>query len=127
MDYVCSALNSLKSRATGYSANFLVFGHELNTPLSLLLENGNHDDVFDPSEPGAFNRKAYDLHNAYRDIVRKVRRNLQTYYEHSDMNFNDSIRNKPFATGDYCFVLIRCPKHKFAPRWYGLGGGSNYN
>ena len=119
LDYVCSALNSLKSRATGYSANFLVFGHELNTPLSLLLENGNHDDVFDPSEPGAFNRKAYDLHNAYRDIVRKVRRNLQTYYEHSDMNFNDSIRNKPFATGDYCFVLIRCPKHKFAPRWYG--------
>ena len=119
LDYICSALNSLRSRATGYSANFLVFGHELNTPLSLLVENGDKDDVFDPAEPGAFDQKAYELHKAYRDVVRKVRRNLQSYYAHADMNFNNGIRNKPFQTGDYCYVLIRCPVHKFAPRWHG--------
>ena len=39
LNYVCFALNSLKSRHTGFTANMIVFGKELNTPLSLLCEN----------------------------------------------------------------------------------------
>jgi hypothetical protein len=38
LDYTCSALNSLKNRNTGYIANFLLYGLELNTPITLLLE-----------------------------------------------------------------------------------------
>ena len=37
LNYVCIALNSVKSRHTGYSANMAVFGRELNTPLSVLV------------------------------------------------------------------------------------------
>ena len=43
LNYVCIALNSVKSRHTGYSANMAVFGRELNTPLSVLVENENPD------------------------------------------------------------------------------------
>ena len=35
------------------------------------------------------------------------------------MSFNKNIRNSPFKAGDLCFVMIRCPTHKFSPRWYG--------
>ena len=51
IDYVCSALNSLKSRTTGFSANFLRFGYELNSPMSLLLSNSDREDVLSPSNP----------------------------------------------------------------------------
>ena len=119
LNYICSALNSLKSRSTGYTANFLVYGHELNTPLSLLLENGDLKDLSGNDEPVSFDKKAYDLHSAYRSVIHKVRKNLNAYYAYSDMNFNNGIKNPPFKAGDYCFVLIRCPTHKFAPRWHG--------
>ena len=119
LDYICSSLNSMKSRATGYSANFLVFGHELNTPISLLLENSDQTDVFSPAGQVKFDQKAYNLHKVYKGVIQKVRRNLDSYYAHADMDFNKGIRNKPFNTGDLCFVQIRCPKHKFAPRWHG--------
>ena len=109
LNYICSALNSLKSRSTGYTANFFVYGHELNTPLSLPLENGDLKDLSGKDEPVSFDKKAYDLHSAYH----KVRKNLNAYYAYSDMNFNDGIKNPPFKAGDYCSVLIRirCPKH----------------
>ena len=119
LNYVCAALNSLKSRHSGYSANFLVYGHELNTPVSLLLENGEPADVFDPDDTNPYNEQAYKLHKAYKDILKKVSRNLNSYYAHSDTSFNKGIRNTPFKAGDLCFVMIRCPVHKFAPRWYG--------
>ena len=49
LDYACSALNSLKNRNTGYSANFLVFGRENNAPLSLIMEKGDINDVIEPN------------------------------------------------------------------------------
>ena len=119
IDYVCSALNSMKNRHTGFSANYLLYRHELNTPISLLLENGDYTDVFDPADPNPYNKTAYAKHKAYKDILLKVSRNIQSSYAHEDMNFNKNIRNSPFKTGDLCFVMIRCPTHKFSPRWYG--------
>ena len=117
LDYVCSALNSLKNRKTGYSANILLYGHD--TPITLLLDNGDMTDVFDPEDPNPYNRKAYEHHQAYKDIIRKVSRNLRCNYEHADMCFNRNIRNTPFKAGDMCFVMIRCKNHKFSPRWFG--------
>ena len=119
IDYVCSALNSMKNRHTGFSANYLLYGHELNTPISLLLENGDYTDVFDHADPNPYNKTAYAKHKAYKEILLKVSRNIQSSYAHEDMNFNKNIRNSPFKTGDLCFVMIRCPTHKFSPRWYG--------
>ena len=48
--YICSALNSTKNRMTGYTANFLRWGHELNTPVSLLLTNSDMKDVVGEKE-----------------------------------------------------------------------------
>ena len=116
LDYVCSALNSLKNRNTGYSANFLLYGRENNTPLSLLIED---DDTTDTGHLSGYAQKAYKVHQTYKDIIQKVSRNLQAHYKREDMDFNKGIRNTPFKVGELCMVLIRCPKHKFSPRWHG--------
>ena len=39
LPYITFALNSLKNRHTGFSANRLVYGREANTPRSILIEN----------------------------------------------------------------------------------------
>ena len=59
--YVCSALNSIKSRATGHSANLLVYGREINTPISLLVTEQESQETYDV--------KAYQLHKTYKQII----------------------------------------------------------
>ena len=87
--------------------------------MNLLLENGDHIDVLDTITKVNFDQKAYELHKAYKDVIHKVRRTMNSYYAHADMSFNKGIRSKPFTTGYLCYVQILCPKHKFAPRWHG--------
>ena len=118
IDYVCSALNSIKNRNTGYTANFLKFGHELNTPVSLLLTNGDISDVVANVDQNPYNKVAYEMHRKYKEIIANVSKHLKATYERDDMPHNKRL-DKPFKSGDYCFVMVRCPVHKFSPRWHG--------
>lgn len=117
IDYVCSALNALKNRTTGYSANFLRFGHELNTPMSLLLSNNDREDVLLPSA-NQYDEIAYQKHQAYKDVIRKVAANLRATYQRDDMGHN-KWTDKPFKAGDSCYIMVRCPAHKYSPKWFG--------
>ena len=119
LNYVCAVLNSLKNRQTGFSANFLVYGRELNTPMSLLLENGDQADVFDPNCPVPYNEQAYEQHRAHKNIIQTISKKLKSYYAHADISFNKGIKNTPFKAKDLCYIKIRCPTHKFSPRWFG--------
>ena len=118
LNYVCSALNSIKNRHTGFSANFLRFGSENNTPMSLLVSNSTIEEVFAAKGDTAYSQKAWELHQAYKKILRTVSNNLESSYERADAPHNRRL-NKPFEKGDMCFVLVRCTKHKFSPKWFG--------
>ena len=119
LNYVCSVLNSLKSRRTGYSPNFLANGRENNTPLTLLLENSDSSDVFGPGPDNYYDKKAYKRHLEHKKIIAEVSKKLKSYYAYSDMSFNRGIMNPPFKEKELCYVRIRCPTHKLSPRWYG--------
>ena len=118
IDYVCSALNALKNRNTSFSANFLRFGHDINTPMSLLLCNPHTDDILEDQELNPHALRAYKQHRAYREILHRVANNLDAAYERDDAAYNSRL-DIPFKAGDYCFILTRCPKHKYSPRWHG--------
>ena len=96
LNYVCSVLNSLKSRRTGYSPNFLANGRENNTPLTLLLENSDSSDVFGPGPDNYYDKKAYKRHLEHKKIIAEVSKKLKSYYAYSDMSFNRGIMNPPF-------------------------------
>ena len=70
LNYVCFALNSVKSRHTGYSANMAVFGRELNTPLSVLVENENPD--LSSVKNKSYGQAIWEHHRLVKDIVSKV-------------------------------------------------------
>ena len=64
------ALNSLRNRRTGYSSHMLVYGQELNTPLSIILEK---DSRFVSQEVPSTGVR--ELKKRLRAIYRKVRDN----------------------------------------------------
>ena len=110
---VVYALNGLKSKHTGYSSNFLVFGQELNMPFDLLI------NAADPIEHKSKAQRAYKLYRDVKHTLLKVRENALLDYGYTATYYNKSAKGNFFEPGDYVYVLINCPSHKFGPRWIG--------
>ena len=111
-NFACYALNSLKNRVTGFSANRLVFGHELNTPASLLFAETIGETR---SEVTDYNKVAVKLHREFKTVIHTVAKRMQTVFEREELEETQP----PFKAGELCFVRIRCPKHKFSVRYFG--------
>ena len=121
LNFVCFSLNALRSRHTGFSANFLVYGRHLNTPLDLELDG-------DPVRLGRLSEtrghtkhseKAYQLYRTIRNIVQKARRHAALDFQYSDNYYNKNLQGPYFEEGDWVFTLINCPRHKFSERFQG--------
>ncbi|KAL5268729.1 hypothetical protein ACHWQZ_G002541 [Mnemiopsis leidyi] len=116
LDKVTFALNCLKNRRTGFSAHKMVFGREVNLPLNLVLDDSKPHV---PDERNTAAREAYDLHKEMKRVIRKVRENSEIDFSYAQKQYDRNIHGPYFKKGDYCFVLIQCPTHKFAPRFRG--------
>ena len=117
LDYVTYGLNSIKSRHTGVSANMIVFGREIRTPLSLVVEN-------ETPELGTLKNKspaelAKLKHQLIKTILGKATQHAQRDFMYADNTYNRNINGPFFETGDYCYLLVESPKHKFSKRWKG--------
>ena len=117
LNYVCFALNSTKSRHTGFTANQIVFGKELNTPLSILCENEEPD--LSKIKNKSYAALIRDHHKMIKDITAKARKHAARDFGYADNTYNRNVKGPYFDAGDYCFVLIDCPQHKFSKRWRG--------
>ena len=117
LDYVCFALNSLRSRHTGYTANKIVFGRELNTPLSILLTNEEPMDLHTAQK--SYGKKTYELHKEVKRIVHRVRKNANVDFGYADNCHNRLLHGPYFKEGDWCYTFVESPGHKFAHRWRG--------
>ena len=115
LDYVCFALNGMKSRHTGYSANFLRYGCELNTPLSLLMDD--EQPSLDLRTPHG--RAAHEIHSRMRGIIARARKHAALDYASTDNTYNRKLQGPYFEENSWCLLLIECPKHKFSQRWRG--------
>ena len=116
LSYAVFALNSLKNRNTGYSANRMVFSRELNTPLSILVDN---DGGYEPTTVDNRSKEAYELRKTMKRTIKKVRENAELDYMYAKNYHDRNILGPFFKENDLCYVLINCPTHKFAPRWRG--------
>ena len=115
LNYVTFALNSLKSRHTGFSANFMLFGWHLNTPLNLEL-NGDPVQLDSSAKKGT---TAYQIYRTIREICLKARRHAALDFSYAYTSYNKNLHGPYFQQGDWVYTLIECPSHKFAKRWQG--------
>ena len=113
---VSFVLNSLKNRRTGYTANRLVYGRELNVPEILMLDRDQHTDQNrEQNIPAEVYRSSKEL----RDISRRVRKNMETDWGYAKKEYDKKCYDPGYSVGDQVFVKINCPKHKFGARWFG--------
>ena len=115
LNFVCFALNGLKSRHTGFSPSFLVYNKRLNCPLDLQIEGEdvslNHADKRNPT--------AYALFRTAKEIMNKARRHAELDFQYADNQHNKNLNGPFMEEGDWTFCLIPCPAHKFSKRWQG--------
>jgi hypothetical protein len=64
-------------------------------------------------------QKAHDLHWTIKSLIRKARKNGAADFLSADNWYNRHLHGPYFKEGDWCFVLINCPTHKFSKRWTG--------
>ena len=111
-------LNSLRNRHTGYSSNKLVFGRDLNTPLSLVSDNSAPLGI-EPMKENEYDAKAYQLYKDLKHITKRVHVQAERDFCYAQKYHDKNIKGPFFEQGEEAFVLINCPKHKFGPRWAG--------
>lgn len=116
LNFVSFALNGIRSRHTGFSANQIMFGKNLNTPLDLTLDG---DPITLDTYASKKKTSAYQIYRTIRDIVVKARRHAALDFGYADACYNKKMQGPYFAEGDWAFSLIECPQHKFSKRWQG--------
>lgn len=113
LGYAVFALNCLRNRHTGYSSNRLVFGRELNTPITLLVDNELKTETLTRQSA------AYEQYKLMKNTIKKVRENANADFMYAKNQHEKNILGPFFKAGDLCYVLVSCPSHKFSIRWRG--------
>ena len=116
LNFVSFALNGIKSRHTGFSANEIMFGEDLNTPLDLEIDG---KPIQLENQSSKTRKTAYSIYRTIRDIVQKARRNAALDFGYADNSYNKRVLGPYFKEGDWVYTLIECPAHKFSKRWQG--------
>ena len=116
LNFVSFALNGIKSRHTGFSANEIMFGEDLNTPLDLEIDG---KPIQLEHQSSKARKTAYSIYRTIRDIVQKARRNAALDFGYADNSYNKRVLGPYFKEGDWVYTLIECPAHKFSKRWQG--------
>ena len=116
--YITFVLNSLKSVRTGYSAYFLVHGHEPVMPRDMFIED-NRLEKLQNGEVTTAESTAYELYRQMRDTARRVIIKTKQRAQYMATQYDKKVKGPFFEKGEYCLVLVNVPKHKFSEKWKG--------
>ena len=112
--WITFTLNCMKSRRTGYSSNFLVFGRELMTPRDFFIKT-----PVETKDPTAYQTYAYETYKRIKEIAMKVRDTTELQAKYMTKMYDKNIKGPYFEEGMYCMLLVNVPKHKYAEKWTG--------
>jgi hypothetical protein len=110
---VMAAYRATVHQSTGFSPNFLVYGHENRAPLDLVLAVADEPEGIGASPDDYVNemlerkRKAYDL----------VRRNLGRAAERRKREYDQKVRPKTFQQGAWVWYFYPRRYRGKSPKW----------
>ena len=116
--YITFVLNSLKSVRTGYSAYYLLHGHEPTMPRDMFIMD-NRLEKLQQDEVTTSESTAYELYRQIRDITRRVIVKTKQRAQYMATQYDKKVKGPFFEKGQYCLVLVNVPKHKFGEKWQG--------
>ena len=97
LDKVVFALNCLNNRRTGFSANKMAYGRELNVPLSLMVEGESKHKPVKNTRAG---QDAYQLHREMKRVIKKVRENADVDFRYAQNSHDRKLLGPYFKEGD---------------------------
>ena len=103
---------------TGYSAYFLVHGHEPVMPRDMFIED-NRLEKLQNGEVTTAESTAYELYRQMRDTARRVIIKTKQRAQYMATQYDKKVKGPFFEKGEYCLVLVNVPKHKFSEKWKG--------
>ena len=116
INLVTFAINSTRQCKTGYSANKLVYGRELNQPSHIFLNSTNNSTA---SETTPHSTVAYNLHKTVNSMLHKTQLTINRMNKYAKTYYDKSANHQPFAVNDYCLILKHVVKHKYQHKWLG--------
>ena len=63
--------------------------------------------------------QAYSHYKGVREVMNKVREVSETRSRYAKKQYDKRVAGPYFSEGDYCFILVDVPAHKFADRYRG--------
>jgi transposase InsO family protein len=117
--YITFVLNSLKSSRTGYSAHYLVHGHEPTMPRDLFIKDNRLEELQSDNNKSTAEIYAYQMYKQVREITRRVISNTKQQANYMSTQYDKRVRGPFFEKGQYCFILVNVPSHKYSEKWTG--------
>jgi len=99
LPYVAAALRASRSESTGYSANFLMLGREVNTPADIVygLEN--------PEPVASYDDLVESVRDKMNTAYELVRRNLGVTAERNKRYYDLRARPRSFSVGQLVYYF----------------------
>ena len=117
--YITFVLNALKSSRTGHSAYYLVHGHEPIMPRDLFINDNRLEKLQSQENVSKEENYAYQLYKQVRDVTRSVIASTKQRVQYMATQYDKKVKGPFFEVGQYCFLLVNVPKHKYSERWTG--------
>ena len=121
IEYIVFCLNSLVSSKHGQTPNFLTYGRELYMPRDLVMRSDDRIEQMreETSQDERTAIQAYSHYKGVREVMNKVREVSETRSRYAKKQYDKRVAGPYFSEGDYCFILVDVPAHKFADRYRG--------
>jgi len=97
LPYVAAALRASRSESTGYSANFLMFGREVNTPADIAY------GIVSPEATPAYDDFVEDVRDRMVTAYDVVRENLRSAALRNKRYYDLRVKPSKFHEGDYVY------------------------
>jgi transposase InsO family protein len=117
--YITFVLNSLKSTRTGYSAHYLVHGHEPTMPRDLFINDNRLEKLNSENNASTAENYAYQMYKQVREVTRRVIANTKQQVQYMSTQYDKKVKGPFFKVGDHVFLLVNVPSHKYSERWTG--------
>jgi len=99
LPYVAAALRASPSESTGYSANYLMFGREVNTPADIVY------GVVEPQAETSYDDFVESVRDRMQEAYNVVRENLHIAANRNKRYYDMQVKQKSFEVGESVYYF----------------------
>ena len=113
LPYAVAAYRATVHESTGYSPNFLMFGHEVRAPLDIVMGLPPHSAEPAGTVDEFVNNKLGVMRAAYESVRNRLKRSAERQKHYYDLR----VKAASFETGDLVWLYSTRRRQGITPKW----------